>query len=81
MGSKKPADVLLAFKRIEEKIGQLPDRLTTDAGSEFIGVKRYLEEKGKKYRTKTGMRSLATLENAIWEFKERTSARFENGAD
>ena len=45
LGSKKPAEVLLAFKRIEEKIGQLPDRLTTDAGSEFLGVKRYLEEK------------------------------------
>ena len=68
--TKKPSEVLHAFKQIEQNIGQLPDRLTTDAGSEFTGVKRYLEEKGKKYRTKTGLRSLATLDNAIGNLKK-----------
>ena len=70
METKKPAEVLLAFKHAEEKLGQLPGRLTTDAGSELTAVKKYLDERGKKYRTKAAFRSLATLANASGNLKK-----------
>ena len=45
MISKKPDEVLRAFKRIigkAEEAGELiPNRLTTDAGGEFVVVKTY----------------------------------------
>ena len=70
--TKQPAEVLQAFKRIVERAGVLlpPNRLTTDAGGEFNAVKKYMEDNQRMYRIRTGLRSLATLDNAIGLLKK-----------
>ena len=72
--TKQPEEVLRAFKRILEKIReegcQISDRLTTDAGGEFAGVKKFMGEMNRQYRVRTSQRSLATLDNAIGQLKK-----------
>ena len=72
--TKQPDEILRAFKRILDKIrdegGQIADRLTTDAGGEFAGVKKFMGEMNRQYRIRTSQRSLATLDNAIGLLKK-----------
>ena len=65
--TKQPDEVQRAFKRIIDRANVLlpPNRLTTDAGGEFAEVKKYMERNQRLYRVRTGLRSLATLDNAI----------------
>ena len=50
--------------------GQLPNKLTTDAGGEFAEVKKYMEDMNRIYRIRTSRRSLATLDSAIGALKK-----------
>ena len=74
MPTKLPAEVLRAFKRVLERIrddgGIIANRLTTDAGGEFVDVKKFMHEQNRQYRIRTSLRSLATLDNAIGLLKK-----------
>ena len=72
--TKHPDEVLQVFRHILEKIreegGQIANRLTTDAGGEFAGVKKFMHDMNRQYRVRSSMRSLATLDNAIGLLKK-----------
>ena len=74
-----------AFKRIVDQVreegGQLPNKLTTDAGGEFADVKKYMNDMNRIYRIRTSRRSLATLDSAIWGIEESACSRFEEGSN
>ena len=72
--TKQPAEVQRAFKRIVDQVreegGQLPNKLTTDAGGEFTDVKKYMNDMNRIYRIRTSQRCLATLDSAIGALKK-----------
>ena len=72
--TKQPPEVQQAFKQIVDQVrdegGELPNKLTTDAGGEFADVKTYMNEMNRIYRIRTSQRSLATLDSAIGALKK-----------